>query len=145
MNDDRLVKRVYRERRRELRERGKKDKQNWCYWTWKFLKELGMEGVWEGENLGEDRGSFSNLVRKSLEIEEEKFWRNQLQRKSKLRLYRKLKTELRFEEYLIFLNRVKSRNLTLLRGGSPQLRIETGRWRGESEKKDVAMYVSVVQ
>ena len=85
--------------------------------------------------MGEDRGSFSNLVRKRLEIEEEKFWRNQLQRKSKLRLYRKIKTELRFEEYLIFLNRVKSRNLTLLRGGSPQLRIETGRWRGESEKE----------
>ena len=41
MNDDRLVKRVYRERRREFIERGKKDKQNWCYWTWKFLKELG--------------------------------------------------------------------------------------------------------
>ena len=58
-------------------------------------------------------------------------------KKSKLREYRKLKSRLVLEDYVIELDREKRRQLTMLRGGTNKLRIETGRWRGESEEERV--------
>ena len=46
---------------------------------------------------------------------------------SKLRLDRKLKETLVVEDYVIELEREKRRQLTMLRGGTNKLRIETGR------------------
>ena len=46
----------------------------------------------------------------------------------KLRLYRKLKSKLELEDYVIELDRAKRRELTMLRGGTNRLRIEIGRW-----------------
>ena len=60
-----------------------------------------------------------------------------MQKKPKLRLYRKLKTELILEEYVIDLEREKRRQLTMLRGGTNKLRIETGRWKKENEHERV--------
>ena len=57
--------------------------------------------------------------------------------KSKLRLYRKLKTKLTLEDYVVELPREKRRILTMLRGGTNRLRIETGRWVGEREEERV--------
>ena len=57
--------------------------------------------------------------------------------KSKLRLYKKLKTRLVLEDYVVELDREKRRQLTMLRGGTNKLRIETGRWRNEVEQERV--------
>ena len=73
------------------------------------------------------------LVRKK-EGEE---WRENMKKKSKLRLYRKIKNRLVLEDYVVELDRAKRRQLTMLRGGTNKLRIETGRWRGESEQERV--------
>ena len=49
MNKERLVYKVYRARREEFERGGRTDEKNWCYWTWKFLKDLHLEHVWDCE------------------------------------------------------------------------------------------------
>ena len=61
----------------------------------------------------------------------EEEWQAKINQKSKLRLYRKLKSRLVLEDYVVELDREKRRQFTMLRGGTNKLRIETGRWRGE--------------
>ena len=51
-----------------------------------------------------------------------------MQQKPKLRTYRQLKTELRFERYLTTRDREAREVMTRLRGGTNELRIETGRY-----------------
>ena len=51
-----------------------------------------------------------------------------MQHKAKLRTYRQLKTELRFEECLMTRDREAREVMTRLRGGTNELRIETGRY-----------------
>ena len=51
MSKHRLVYKVYRERRKEFLSGGKVDKKNWCYWTWKALKDLHLEHIWESEQI----------------------------------------------------------------------------------------------
>ena len=68
---------------------------------------------------------------------EEREWREEMQKKSKLRMYRKIKTNLVLEDYVTELERSKSRQLTMLRGGTNNLRIETGRRIGEKVEERV--------
>ena len=60
-----------------------------------------------------------------------------MEKKSKLRTYRKLKSELKLESYIIEVERRRRRHLTMLRGGTNKLRIERGRWVGEREEERV--------
>ena len=75
----------------------------------------------------------SKLIRNKDESE----WQAQIEKKSKLRLYRRIKTRLVLEDYVIKLDREQRRHLTMLRGGTNKLRIETGRWIGEREEERV--------
>ena len=81
--------------------------------------------------------NFNKLVNKLVKRKEEDDWLANVAKKSKLRVYRKLKSRLVLEDYVIELDREKRRQLTMLRGGTNKLRIETGRWRGESEEERV--------
>ena len=60
-----------------------------------------------------------------------------MKKRDKLRTYVKLKDRLVLEPYVVELDRDKSRELTMLRGGSNRLRIETGRWKRESRREKV--------
>ena len=60
-----------------------------------------------------------------------------MRKRSKLRTYRKLKDRLVLEKYVLELEREQRRQLTMLRGGTNKLRIETGRWEGEREEDRV--------
>ena len=55
-------------------------------------------------------------------------WKERMQQKPKLRTYIQLKTELRFEAYLKTRDREAREVMTRLRGGTNELRIETGRY-----------------
>jgi hypothetical protein len=132
MNKDRLVYKIYKERREEFIRNDKKDKKNWCYWTWKALQQLNLEHVWESEQI-QLGSNFNNIVRKLIKIKEENEWRERMEKKSKLRLYRKLKNRLRLEDYVVELDREQRRLLTMLRGGTNKLGIERGRWRERRE------------
>jgi hypothetical protein len=48
-----------------------------------------------------------------------------------------LKDRLVLEKYILELDRADRRQLTMLRGGTNHLRIETGRWVGEREQERV--------
>jgi len=130
MEKSRLVYQVYKQRREEFIKGRMRDKRNWCYWTWYYLRELQLEHIWSNETveLGEN---FDGLVRKLIKKKEEDEWREKMNKKAKLRLYRKLKNRLVLEDYVVDLDRAKSRELTMLRGGTNRLRIEIGRWSQE--------------
>ena len=81
--------------------------------------------------------NFDNLIRKILRGKEEEDWTDRMKEKSKLRLYRKIKTRLVLEDYLTEFDREKRRQLTMIRGGTNNLRIERGRWVGEREEERV--------
>ena len=136
MKKSRLIYKIYKERRREFIKEGKRDKRNWCYWTWHYLKDLHLEHVWESEKLPVGK-NFDSLVKKLVRKKEESEWRENMKKKSKLRLYRQLKDRLVLEDYVVELDRAKRRQLTMLRGGTNSLRIEIGRWRGESEEESM--------
>ena len=54
--------------------------------------------------------------------------KERMQQKPKLRTYIQLKTELRFEAYLKTRDKETREVMTRLRGGTNELRIETGRY-----------------
>ncbi len=58
-----------------------------------------------------------------------------MQKKDKLVTYRKLKTNLALEDYVIELGREQRRKLTMLRGGTNKLKIEVGRRLGERREE----------
>ena len=136
MKKDRLVYKIYKQRREEFIEGKMKDKNNWCYWTWKFLKDIHLEHVWMSQNMEPGR-NFNKLVKNLLQKRDEDEWREQMKKKSKLRTYIKLKSKLVLENYVIEADREKRRQLTMIRGGTNKLRIETGRWARESENERV--------
>ena len=136
MKSNRLVYKIYRQRREDFIRGKKKDKNNWCYWTWKFLKDIDLEHLWESERF-EPGQNFHNLVRKLIKKRDEDEWRENMRKRSKLRTYRKLKDRLVLEKYVLELEREQRRQLTMLRGGTNKLRIETGRWEGEREEDRV--------
>src|SRR5689334_11696902 len=126
----RLVYQIYKQRKQDFMKGKKPDKKNWCYWTWLYLKQLHLEHLWESEKI-ESEQDFNKLVRELIKQKEEEEWREKVRKKSKLRLYRKLKNSLCLEDYVVELDRERRRQLTMIRGGTNKLRIETGRWMGE--------------
>jgi hypothetical protein len=136
MNKERLIYKIYKERREEFEKGKRKDKKNWCYGTWKALKDLHLEHIWESEKI-QEASNYIKLVRQLIKNKEESEWREQIEKKRKLRTYRKLKSRLVLEDYVVELDREKRRHLTMLRGGTNKLRIETGRWRKEREEERV--------
>jgi len=54
------------------------------------LKQLHLEHLWESEKI-ESEQDFNKLVRELIKQKEEEEWREKVSKKSKLRLYRKLK------------------------------------------------------
>ena len=122
MDEDRLVKKIYRIRKVEL------DKKNWCYHTRALLQKLGLGEKWTSEDIGVRQGEWIATVKKAVREREEEEWKKEVASKTKLRTYTKLKTKLESELYLEHDNPWARRMMTRIRGGTNRLRIETGRW-----------------
>jgi hypothetical protein len=127
LDNNRLVKKVYRARREEFNKGEKKDENNWCYGTWKILSELGLEQIWESENFGSDQ-----KLKDAISEREEKIWLEKVNTRRKLRTYKTLKNKLRLENFLHELSRDEYRQFVMLRGGTNYLRIERGRWESKN-------------
>ena len=54
-------------------------------------------------------------------------------------MYIKIKNKLELEDYVVELDRERRRQLTMIRGGTNKLRIETGRWISQQESKRVCL------
>jgi hypothetical protein len=129
MGRDRLVRKVYEEgRKRHLRS---KRVRNWCSYTHKIMSMVGLEESWQSNSVGED---WKEVVKQKVWEWEEAQWKEGMASKRKLRLYRRVKEELKLEEYLASENSEGRRQMTMFRGGSSYLRIETGRWEGHRGK-----------
>ena len=125
MSSSRLVKHVYVESRKRY-EAGKSSK--WCKYTHELLKELGMNDVWQQGTITCNMATWDKELREKIHAREEKEWLARMQTKPKLRTYRTIKHKLEFEPYLNHDNTYARETMTRLRGGTNELRIETGRY-----------------
>ena len=125
MSSSRLVKHVYSVSRARY-EAGKSSK--WCKYTHELLKELGMNDVWQQGTITCNMTTWDKELREKIHAREEKEWLARMQTKPKLRTYRTIKHKLEFEPYLNHDNTYARETMTRLRGGTNELRIETGRY-----------------
>jgi hypothetical protein len=95
-----------------------------------IFKSIGMEQTWLNNTLTEEEeASFRVTVRDRITAREEAQWHARMQNKPKLRTYRQLKSKLCFQHnYLTRQDREARELMTRLRGGTNELRIETGRY-----------------
>ena len=122
---------VYQEGRRRIG----RDKEAWCDYTRKIMKELGLGEYWEKQDVEKiHKGEWRVIVGKKMQEKEQEEWKRRVESKSKLRTYRKVKTELETEEYLEEGTAQERRVMVMMRGGTNDLRIETGRY--EKLEKD---------
>ena len=81
MDDTRLVKFVYRQRREQKIQRY----NDWCSQVRRTLISLKLGHVWESELVGREQ-DWKSLVKASLRAREEADWKDQMEKKPKLRL-----------------------------------------------------------
>ena len=102
----------------------------WCKSIHATLKSMGMEEVWDTNELSQEEARHWRItIKEKIQEREETLWRERMQHKPKLRTYRQVKTKMRFEHsYLTTRDREAREVMTRLRGGTNELRIETGRY-----------------
>jgi len=125
MPSSRLVKQVYAHSRARY-EAG--EKSRWCAYTHTLLTELGMEEIWQQGTLDCDEKAWDTQLREKIHMREAREWSERMKAKPKLRTYTTLKHELIFEPYLTHDDAQARQVMTRLRGGTNELRIETGRY-----------------
>jgi len=107
-----------------------------------LLEEYGLDGY----DVGVCREDvWKTLVARSVAEEEERRWRAIVESKSKLRTYQRLKKSYGFERYLDLEDGWVRRRIARLRAGTVELRVETGRWKGESVEERVCAVCGVVE
>ena len=102
--------------------------RNWSSYTHEIMTMVGLQEAWESGVVGDD---WDQRVFGKVKAWEEEQWRAGMQSKSKLRVYRRVKTELKREDYLQSSKIEGRRQMTQLRGGTNSLRVETGIWEGK--------------
>merc|ERR1719273_2829111 len=93
MVKERLPKVVYEW---ELRVRG----GNWSKYTEKLLRELELGEYWERQEVKEGEGEWNAILGTKIQKREETEWRNNMEKRPKLRTYSTIKKDLVSEEYL---------------------------------------------
>ena len=105
---------------------------NCSKWPWgQYVKDtlegLGLSNWWDSHGISY---SFENKLKKSIARRELTLWLHEVHSKPKLRIYRTIKSDLDYEDYLSNVtSRVARSEITKLRGGTNRLNIEVGRWR----------------
>jgi hypothetical protein len=126
MGDNRLVRQIYNDSR-DRYEAGKSSK--WCKYTHELMRQVGMEEKWKAGQLSQEEGKkWHFTVKEKIFTNEQTEWKHTITTKPKLRTYQQLKTKLTFEDYLASGDRKAREVMTRLRGGTNELRIETGRY-----------------
>ena len=147
MNDDRIVKTIYKTNRERLeREEGQiasgesvEPTKTWCKYTRDLLQKLNLEEEWRTEEVG-DEDEWNEKVREHIHEFEQIKWRTQCLLKPKLRTYVTLKKELKVEPFLGVYHRGGIPELVKMRGGTNRLRIEQGRYVKEAVEDRVCLY-----
>ena len=77
------------------------------------------------------------MERKKIQDEEEEEWRKRIDSKTKLRTYRAMKRNLETEKYFEKGTAQQRRVMVMMRGGTNDLRIETGRYEKLEEEESI--------
>ena len=105
------------------------EQSRWCKHTHALLTELGMEDLWlRGYITQKEEKNWDSTLRAKIHTREEEQWKERSITKPKLRTYNTFKHSLSFEEYLTHDNKHNRQTMTRMRGGTNELRIETGRY-----------------
>src|SRR3569623_1176171 len=132
--EDRLLKRVYRVCKTTL----EFDRSSWIFATRNILESLNLGHVWFSDESGCAK-EWGALVRNCLHAYEVRAWKAGMEKKTRiLRVYQSLKMDLKREEYLALPLEQRS-CIAVMRSGTNNLRIETGRWRGEALENRICM------
>jgi len=107
-----------------------------------LLKDIGMEDMWKGNTLTKKEAkNWKYTIKEKIQEREEREWRERMQHKPKLRTYRQIKTKLQFENtYLMMRDREAREVMTRLRGGTNELRVETGRYAITNRDRPLAVH-----
>lgn len=128
---------VYQEGRKEIG----RDKEAWCDYTKKMMTEVGLEECWEKQDVMEvDKGTWRSIVWKKIQDKEQEKWRANMEGKSKLRTYRDMKKDLEMERYLKEGTAQQRRVMVMIRGGTNDLRIETGRYEKLEKEERICIF-----
>jgi len=102
----------------------------WCNNIHSILKGIDLEDTWNANTLTESEAAqWRGTIKEKIREREETQWKERMQSKPKLRTYILLKTQLIFEHaYLTTRDKEAREVMTRLRGGTNELRIETGRY-----------------
>lgn len=120
MSSRRLVAHVYAHSRARY-EAGKDSK--WCKHTHTLLQQLGMEEAWKkGKMTIDEAKKWERELRQNMNTKEENEWRQRMEKKPKMRTYRRLKKTLTFEDYLSHHDRRAREVMTRVRGCTNELR-----------------------
>jgi len=138
MDRNRLCYKIYRYRREHI----KAKHNSWCKAVRDLLIDLNLAHVWINEEIG-DLKTWNDNAKLWIAERENRNWKTRILEKSKLRLYRQVKSKLSFEDYLTEIPELKyRREFTKIRSGTSDLRIETGRWlKEELEDRTCCMCV----
>ena len=93
------------------------------------MLDLHLGRFWTTGFLG-TKQAWKRLVVTSIRAREERRWRNLVQKRERLRTYRLIKNELRFEQYLDHVDGADLRRLVQFRSGVNDLEVERGRRKG---------------
>ena len=105
--------------------------------------DLNLGHLWVSEEVG-DLESWNTLITQAFKDREVTQWKERMERKPKLRLYRTFKSQLVREEYLdTDLPFDIRKQITQLRSGTNKLRIESGRWNKEELENRVCKLCSM--
>ena len=113
----------------ESRKRRKQKGGTWCTYTEKVMRDLGLELPWMTfADFTEAKPKWRSTVVKKIQGKEQREWRERMEGKPKLRTYRMVKQKLEREDYLLEGTAGQRRVMTMIRGGTNDLRIERGRY-----------------
>ena len=124
----------------EGRERERVGEESWCQYTRKVMIELGLGEYWDVEEWKVGKDEWRRKVVERIQEREEKEWMKRMEGKRKLRTYRKVKKRLEMEEYLRQGTVQQRRVMVMMRGGTNDLRIETGRYEKLEEKERICCF-----
>jgi hypothetical protein len=131
MRNDRWVRKIYKLSRKRYEEEGM---VNWCSETHRLIRELRLDEEWDNENI-KSMESWRHKVETAIQEREERQWRERMRKKPMLRNYVKMKTKLKFEQYLqCDGTRRDKTNMIEMRGGMNGLEINMG--RREKKKRE---------
>ena len=124
MKETRLTKIVYEWER-------KRDKpRSWCRYTRDLLSALGLGQVWTSQAIEYSPSELSKIILEKLQVQEQYWWKQQIDSKPRLRTYLVVKESFCLESYLKSDNGSGRRLLAWIQSGANPLRIESGRAKG---------------